>query len=938
MSKRTKRKSKLLKQKFDPINGTFKADVIAIDDSNREQVWAAAGLGDIYAHFQAKARTTETNRVGNTDQLRMPLQAPLSALEPEELVQGGSADGAPLSGTQWFDVTGFTAVEDAPVVELPSALTDFITNKLSADTAAASVVVPQPSTTVHTSVGQMVPAKTLHLLRQLRSDIPFCWSAGMQSYSGDSRVAFLQVLSVLSAYGDGREVAFEWASTGEYADRFNPEAFETAWRSVNTDFNGGVPLSEAVLTLLAKCTDNNRNPAGFKSFKPVRSYQHGTDTLEYWSAGKCLAWLHDDAAHIAKLSDLRPAQVQLLLASALLRDDDDGVNRYVLALNNPRLLDAEGVSAQGCVFTAARRIAIELLRILRVSGTTTSYEQLTRVAQIQLEDLVLSMFSESSVAAVHSETILDAVRGTDIAAGTKAISGSAPVPVPVPAHSYIPPNGSGAVVDGDDDGAFPASLSGKHTSVPTRAVSPAPAPVPVPVRPLPEPPVAPALKLDLLRHLPEGSIKRYVGDVAKMCYINRSTSLLVLLSVFSGVACRVYSVSYRNNRTLPLTEYVIAGGVSGEGKSRLLETYQHPIDQVFWGMCKDWEAARADHKASGSTEPFTLPRPEQLFATDSTPEALENELEATGGYFALASAEQGVINTLVGASYGKEGRKNNNDVALKGYNGEKHRSIRASRKGFSGRVVGSIVCFAQPPVLDTILSVSEGSGLAERFLLIKEPTQLGSRDHTKEFYPNRDDETSYNNTVAEITKRAYADKQRFADLPAWSLSKEAWNLIGAFRNSFESELADGGRYSSSTMRGIAAKVDMHVMKISTLLAILYGTRFGEVPIVFVEAAIDIMRDMLAYSLGLLGEMDMVGTSAYEDSVIEYVGKKGYCTRRQFDQAKRKLKPWSEIQPSSAIGKTMKDTIDALIAKGVLTEVEERDYRGNSRGTQLRLLR
>ena len=76
--------------------------------------------------------------------------------------------------------------------------------------------------------------------------------------------------------------------------------------------------------------------------------------------------------------------------------------------------------------------------------------------------------------------------------------------------------------------------------------------------------------LDLLKHLPDGNFKTYVGDVAKMCAIHPSTSLLIALGVVSAVAARVYSVQYPNGEPLPLGEYVAAGSVPGSGKSRLL--------------------------------------------------------------------------------------------------------------------------------------------------------------------------------------------------------------------------------------------------------------------------------------------------------------------------------------------------------------------------------
>jgi hypothetical protein len=136
---------------------------------------------------------------------------------------------------------------------------------------------------------------------------------------------------------------------------------------------------------------------------------------------------------------------------------------------------------------------------------------------------------------------------------------------------------------------------------------------------------------------------------------------------------------------------------------------------------------------------------------------------------------------------------------------------------------------------------------------------------------------------------------------------------------------------------MAGKPDIHIMKIATILAVLDESPVGEVPDKWVTAAIGIVRDYLEYILSLLVDMGEIGTNANEDSVIAYLSEKGKATRRQFDQARRKAKPWAEITPKSAIGKAMAETIDGLIAKGVIVEVESFDSGGGSQGKTLRMV-
>ena len=428
--------------------------------------------------------------------------------------------------------------------------------------------------------------------------------------------------------------------------------------------------------------------------------------------------------------------------------------------------------------------------------------------------------------------------------------------------------------------------------------------------------------LDLLKHVPDGHFKTYVDDVAKMCVIHPSTSLLIALGVVSSVAARVYSVQYPNGEALPLGEYVAAGSAPGSGKSRLLKNFQHAIFKAQREAYKQYKQREEAAEQAGQTldeEP-----PLMIFLSDSTMEGLEPMLKKTGGFFALASAEQGVINTMMGASYGSADRKNNNDLALKGFNGEYHASSRSSRSGYIGDVVGAVTCFAQDAAIETILSKSEGSGMAERFLMIVEPTQLGTRDHLNHYYPQEYSQNVFNRILGELTHKALTMPTEFMELPQFHIDKADWVKIHTFRNEIEPHLADGGKYSTATMRGIASKVDMHIMKIATLLAIIDGKSNQKLPSHYIESAIGIMRDMLEHALSLLFKTGLVGFDAEENAIISYLGKYKGATSRQVQQAKFRVKPFKESQdPYGAIRKT----IDRLIDKQVVAERETYDPVG-----------
>lgn len=340
--------------------------------------------------------------------------------------------------------------------------------------------------------------------------------------------------------------------------------------------------------------------------------------------------------------------------------------------------------------------------------------------------------------------------------------------------------------------------------------------------------------LDLMQHIPECSFKHYAADVARMCSIPANTTLLTGLGIVSAVASRVHCVLYPNGDQLPLGEYVVCGQPPGAAKSRLIKSFQRPIFETEKQARAAYQERKKAAEAAGNEKDFDEPAPITIYATDATPEGIDQALRRTGGFFSIASAEQAAVNSLIGASYG-EGRKSNNDLALKGFNGEYHSSLRVERSGYRGDVVGSIACFAQEGTIETILGRSEGVGLAERFLMLAEPNQLGKRDHTKPYYPDQQPQNIYNRIMGELTEKALSTPEALDQMPAYRLSSESWMKVYQFRNEIEPHLADGGKYSTLTMRGVAAKVDMHVMKIAALLAILNDKPAGEIDPDYVNA-------------------------------------------------------------------------------------------------------
>lgn len=449
----------------------------------------------------------------------------------------------------------------------------------------------------------------------------------------------------------------------------------------------------------------------------------------------------------------------------------------------------------------------------------------------------------------------------------------------------------------------------------------------------PEPKAAPVNKLDLLKHIPDCMFKRYVLDVAKMTKIPANTSFLVGLGITSTVTARCFVVIYEERGYQPLGLYVLAEHDSGTGKSWMLKTYQTPVFSSVKALVSDWQKRK--DAAEAAQEEFNEPFPNFSYDTDVTPEGLDQTLSATRGYFALASAEKGLANSISGASYGTG--KTNNDLWLKGHGAEHHGSKRSKRGAYSGDVVGAVVNIAQPGLVQTILTQSDHSGAAERCLMLSEESLLGTRKHGREYrhFPSEGDQGAYNRIMQGLTVLA-TQSQPVEQLPGFRLGREDWDKVYTLKDELEPHAGSGGKYSSQTLKSIVGKVDIQIMKIAANLAVLDDCPPGLIPSQWVDAAIGIVRDMLEYTYRLLIELDVIGTNALEDSVIAYLSEKRTATRRQFQQAKAKTKPWSEL-PKAGQGQAMRDTIDGLIDKGIVGEFEEYDAASGKKITTLKLI-
>ncbi|HCK0611299.1 YfjI family protein [Vibrio alginolyticus] len=391
---------------------------------------------------------------------------------------------------------------------------------------------------------------------------------------------------------------------------------------------------------------------------------------------------------------------------------------------------------------------------------------------------------------------------------------------------------------------------------------------------------------DLIHLCSSTGIARFSNELAQSAKMPRNTTFLTVLSTFSSVACRAYRVDYEHGGSQPLSINFCGEQPPAAAKSRVLSEAQKPvINEVMReskAIRKEIEAKQiaieceSDKDAEKQLKAELKQAQKRLsslfeFITDATPEALDMCLSHTNGYYSIASAEQGAINTLMGLSYGDGKAISNRDLVLKGWNGEWHSSKRKSRDSYTGFVVGAISAIAQDGMIENLLKASDTSGAIERFILWSESTLLGERDHTKYHTMNDEAVHGYHSALVELYKEIA--NRDYNDLPALSLSVRAWDEIKLKRNGLEPTIANDGENANSLLRGLIGKYDIHVMKVAACLHLSNDRNNLLIHDDRVAEAMAIVDCYILHLKGLIHESAIVAFSEREKAVIEYVKPK-----------------------------------------------------------------
>lgn len=244
--------------------------------------------------------------------------------------------------------------------------------------------------------------------------------------------------------------------------------------------------------------------------------------------------------------------------------------------------------------------------------------------------------------------------------------------------------------------------------------------------------------LNLKSLIPKYLIERMANYFAEKTNMPESTLILVGLGIFSGFTCRKWNCAYQDGLTAPICLYVVAEQDASNGKSQVMDAFQksfidiiekeiEKIETIISIKQEDLDAhleteidlakgemprfkikTKALEKELKELEKRITKANHIIPKTNITPQALEASLNYTNGFFIAAAAadEQSLIDILISGIGNKS-----NEVLLQGRTSGRIQPLRVSRKGYSGKVTGSFICFAQRGSIDKIIKASGVTGL-----------------------------------------------------------------------------------------------------------------------------------------------------------------------------------------------------------------------------------
>lgn len=329
-------------------------------------------------------------------------------------------------------------------------------------------------------------------------------------------------------------------------------------------------------------------------------------------------------------------------------------------------------------------------------------------------------------------------------------------------------------------------------------------------------------------------LSRLTIAISDVIRFPKSTAFLHGMGAISSALNKGFSIKYHTG-TIPLNLYVITAQRPSTGKSGINEFFFKPIHKAYKNESDSHAPKRAkiereliikekdleketddrliqrycDEIVDFKNELAKIPN-WRCNLSDVTIEAAEGVAANQGGMFNIISAEADAINVVTGGVYGDGKAKKNLSLILSAWDGEHVSSARVGREGIDCEVRASIAVLAQADAVDTILAAgATGRGITERFLLLSEPSMLGSRGDL--VY----DKKTFQSLVSEY-ELMIANIVSESDIVI-DFDKASESFLHSVIRRIEPKMADDGEYANDLVAGFMGKADKHIRKIAAVL-------------------------------------------------------------------------------------------------------------------------
>lgn len=430
--------------------------------------------------------------------------------------------------------------------------------------------------------------------------------------------------------------------------------------------------------------------------------------------------------------------------------------------------------------------------------------------------------------------------------------------------------------------------------------------------------------------LPEGFKQTVIGKLAsRVAYcleFPEASTAMALLTGASAAVASSYAVQYASGFSIPTGLYTVIEQPPSTSKSRLLGNAQTPYLKA---MNEHNRKIRAHNDKLDKDDPkacqgFTV-------TTDPTTAGMDQVLaNCSEGRFFVASAEQAAFQAMFPE---KGDFASHNGLLLQGWAGEYASAMRKSRAAFTGYVNGSILVIAQPGSATRVFNASNGTGLAERFFYLSEPTLLGTRTLHGDFV-RREEIEPFNRAcrlcVEDYSNRRFAVLEEPQDpdsLRQLTLEDSGYRLLLEARRGIEPTLGTLAKDGEMLQVGWLGKIETHALKIAANLHVIEYLSQGKavpdtIPTATVKIALDLTKVLADHFAQLLHDSGESGEVAEVDSVIELVTSlKKPCNARTLAQKLRKRQPFRSMDKEAYT--RARARIEAMLSEGRLKALPDK---------------